>query len=141
MCVRDRRCNFSRKVVQDSCDPTNCSPPGSSVSEIPQAKILVWVAISFSRGSSDPSIKPMFLALEGEFFTTEPSGKWKRGGYFVLSTYVKHIQESFYLNSPLLLQRPLYCGMQNAFIIFIDALQKQLNFRHQVETSFESQLL
>ena len=30
------------------CDPMNCSPPGSSVHEIFQARILEWVAISFS---------------------------------------------------------------------------------------------
>ena len=30
----------------------DCSPPGSSVQGIPQARILEWVAISFSRGSS-----------------------------------------------------------------------------------------
>ena len=34
------------------CDPTDCSPPGSSVHGILQARILEWVAISFSRGSS-----------------------------------------------------------------------------------------
>ena len=34
------------------CDPMDCSPPGSSVYGILQAKILEWVAISFSRGSS-----------------------------------------------------------------------------------------
>ena len=34
------------------CDPTDCSPPGSSVRGIFQAKMLEWVAISFSRGSS-----------------------------------------------------------------------------------------
>ena len=34
------------------CDPMDCSPPGSSVHGILQARILVWVAISFSRGSS-----------------------------------------------------------------------------------------
>ena len=32
------------------CDPMNCSPPGSSVHGISQARILKWVAISFSRG-------------------------------------------------------------------------------------------
>ena len=31
-------------------DPMDCSPPGSSVHEILQARILEWVAISFSRG-------------------------------------------------------------------------------------------
>ena len=34
------------------CDPMDCSPPGSSVPGIPQARIPEWVAISFSRGSS-----------------------------------------------------------------------------------------
>ena len=33
-------------------DPMDCSPPGSSVHGILQARILEWVAISFSRGSS-----------------------------------------------------------------------------------------
>ena len=34
------------------CDPTDCSPPGSSVHGIIQAGILEWEAIPFSRGSS-----------------------------------------------------------------------------------------
>ena len=36
------------------CYPVDCSPPGSSVHGILQARILEWVAISFSRGSSRP---------------------------------------------------------------------------------------
>ena len=36
------------------CDPMDCSPPGSSVHGIFQARILEWVAISYSRGSSQP---------------------------------------------------------------------------------------
>ena len=36
------------------CDPVDCSPPGFSVHGIPQARILEWVATSFSRGSSPP---------------------------------------------------------------------------------------
>ena len=36
------------------CDPTDCSPPGSSVYGISKARILEWVAISSSRGSSRP---------------------------------------------------------------------------------------
>ena len=36
------------------CDSVDCSPPGSSVHGIFQARILEWVAISFSRGSSWP---------------------------------------------------------------------------------------
>ena len=36
------------------CGPMNCSLPGSSVHSILQARILEWVAISYSRGSSQP---------------------------------------------------------------------------------------
>ena len=36
------------------CDPVDCSLPGSSVHGILQARILEWVAIAFSRGSSQP---------------------------------------------------------------------------------------
>ena len=36
------------------CDPLDCSPPGSSVPRILQAKILEWLVIPFSKGSSQP---------------------------------------------------------------------------------------
>ena len=36
------------------CGPGDCSPPGSSILGISQARVLEWVAISFSRGSSPP---------------------------------------------------------------------------------------
>ena len=36
------------------CNPEHCSPPGSSVHGIFQATILEWIAISYSRGSSQP---------------------------------------------------------------------------------------
>ena len=36
------------------CDPTDCSPPGSSVHRVFQTRILEWAAISSSRGSSWP---------------------------------------------------------------------------------------
>ena len=36
---------------RDLCDPKDCSPPGSSVCGILQARILEWVANPFSRGS------------------------------------------------------------------------------------------
>ena len=40
------------KSCRTLCDPMSCSPPGSSVHGISQARILEWIAISFSRGSS-----------------------------------------------------------------------------------------
>ena len=48
--------------------------PGSSVHGTSQARILEWVAISFSRGSCRPEIEPTSPALAGRFFTAEPPG-------------------------------------------------------------------
>ena len=45
--------SVSRSVVSNSFQPQS-SPPGSSVHQILQARILEWVAIPFSRGSSQP---------------------------------------------------------------------------------------
>ena len=45
---------LSHSVVSDSRDPMDCSPPGSSVHGISQARVLEWIAVSFSRGSSQP---------------------------------------------------------------------------------------
>ena len=53
----------------------DCSPPGSSVRGISQARVLEWVAISFSGDLPDPGIKPVSPALAGGFFTAEPPGK------------------------------------------------------------------
>ena len=41
------------------CDPMDCSSPGFSVHEILQARILEWVALSSSRGSSVPGVEPL----------------------------------------------------------------------------------
>ena len=40
------------KAMTNSCDPMDCSLPGFSVHGISQAKVLMWIAISFSRESS-----------------------------------------------------------------------------------------
>ena len=47
-------CCLVIKSCTTLCDPMDCSPPGSSVHGIFQARILEWVAISFSRGFSQP---------------------------------------------------------------------------------------
>ena len=50
------------------CDPTDCSSPGSSVHGILQARILEWVAIPFSRGSSQPRDQTQASCIAGRFF-------------------------------------------------------------------------
>ena len=54
------------------CDPMDCSPPDSSVHGISQARILEWVAISFSRGSSRPRDR-----TQTDSSPPEPPGKPK----------------------------------------------------------------
>ena len=59
------------------CDPMGRSPLGSSVHGIVQARILEWVAISFSRDIPNSGIElksPVSLSLERGFFTTETLG-------------------------------------------------------------------
>ena len=59
--------------VSDSCDPVDCSPPGSSVHGILQARILEWAAMSSSRDLSPSGIETETLmspVLTGSFFTT-----------------------------------------------------------------------
>ena len=60
---------FSRWVVSDSCNPMNCSPPGSSVHGIFQARLLECIAISFSRVSSQPRNWTQVSCIHGRFFT------------------------------------------------------------------------
>ena len=51
------------------CDPMDCSPPGASVHGILQARILQWVPIPFSRGSSRPRARTQVSHIAGRFFT------------------------------------------------------------------------
>ena len=60
---------FSRSVVSNSMQPHNGSLPGSSVHGISQARILEWVAISFSRGSSRPRDRTQVSHIIGRRFT------------------------------------------------------------------------
>ena len=47
-------CCLVAQLCPTLCNPKDCSPPGFSINGILQARILKWVAISFSRGSSCP---------------------------------------------------------------------------------------
>ena len=55
-CILNTSCMLAQSLsqVQLFCHPLDSNPPGSSVHRISQARILEWVAISFSRGSSRP---------------------------------------------------------------------------------------
>ena len=52
----------------------DCSPPGSSVNVISQARILEWLLFPSPGDIPDPGIKPVDPALACGFFTSEPPG-------------------------------------------------------------------
>ena len=63
------------------CDPVNCGPPGSSAHGISQARTLEWVAISYSRGSSNPGIELVSLHWKVDSLPLEPTGKFPTPTY------------------------------------------------------------
>ena len=57
------------------CEPMDCSLPGFSIHGIFQARILEWVAVSFSRGFPNPGIELRSPALQPDTLPAEPPGK------------------------------------------------------------------
>ena len=75
VCVCTRMHAQSRPIL---CDFMNCSPPSSSVYGIFQARILEWVATSYSRGSSRPRDQTHVSCVSCIVFSA--------GGFFTIST-------------------------------------------------------
>ena len=69
------------------CDPMDCSPPGSSVHGILQARILEWVAMPSSRGSSQPRDRTQVSFIAGSSLAAEPQVKPKNTGVSSLSLF------------------------------------------------------
>ena len=67
------------------CDPMDCSLPGASVHGILQERILEWVAVPFSRGSSQPRDRTQVSELQADSLLPEPPGKPKNVGVGSLS--------------------------------------------------------
>ena len=70
LCVRAK----SLQLCLTLCNPMDYSLPGSSVHETLQARILEWVAMFCSRGSSRPREQTPISYTAGRVFTTEPPG-------------------------------------------------------------------
>ena len=56
------------------CNPVDCSPPGSSVHETLQARLLEWIAISFCRRSFQPRDQTQVSHIGGRFSTIWATG-------------------------------------------------------------------
>ena len=71
------------KLCLTLCNPVGCSPPGSSVHGILQARILEWVAMASSRGSSQPRDQthiPCISCTAGGCFTCWATREAQNGG-------------------------------------------------------------
>ena len=67
------------------CDPIDCSPPGSSVHGVLQARILEWVTMYSSRGSSQPRYWTQVSSMRVDSSPSEPPWKPKNTGVGDLS--------------------------------------------------------
>ena len=70
--------NMSMLVTQSCltlCSPMDCSPPGSSVHGILEARILKWVVMPFSGDLPDPGVKRWSLTLQADSSTSESPRK------------------------------------------------------------------
>ena len=66
-------CVLVAQLCLTPCDPMGCSPPDSPVPGILRARMLKWVATSFSRGSSQPRDQTQVSCTAGRFFTIRPT--------------------------------------------------------------------
>ena len=84
-------CVLVAQLCPTLCDPMYCSPPGSSVHGIFQARILEWVAISFSRGYFQPRNQTQASCIAGRFFTywAMREAFWIKGTYLDKATLLQ----------------------------------------------------
>ena len=84
--------------VPTLCDPVDCSPPGSSVRGILQARIVEWAAISFSRGSSRPGLNQYLLHCRWILYHLSHQGspdyeqRMTQSGTQILSPFLKTLE-------------------------------------------------
>ena len=86
----------------------DCSPPGSSVKEILQTRILEWVAMPSSRGSSQPRDWTQVSHIEGRFSTIWATIYSHEGSIWILEWRLSLFQEIFLTQE--LNQGLLNCG-------------------------------
>ena len=86
----NRKWKWSCSVVSDSLRPMDCSPQSSSIHGILQARILEWVAISFSRGSSGPRDRTQVSHIAGRRFNLCATREAKMSKKALLLSFSAH---------------------------------------------------
>ena len=75
LCVCVCVCVLVAQLCPTLCDPTDYSPPGFSVHGILQARVLEWITIPFSIGTSKCRGRTLVSCITGRFFTVWATGK------------------------------------------------------------------
>ena len=110
------------------CYPMGYGPPGSSVYGVLQARILEWVAIPFSKGSSQSRDQPRSPALQGDSFPSEPPEKT----FLLLPQISIHLKPLF---SSFSIPRPVH-SVQKATVGLLNYLSSGLsNSRSKISQS------
>ena len=108
------------------CNPMDCSPPGSSVHGILQARILEWVAIHFSRGFLNPEIQTRSPALQADSLPSKPQGKPLQTSLYL----EKCASCSLQLRSPYVLLMPVpptfFCNLLHQLPLFLSPMSLSL---------------
>ena len=118
------------------CDPKDCSLPGSSVHAILQAKILEWIVIPFSRGSSWPRDQTQVSWIAGRFFaiwaTREAHNSQKK--YNLCHNPNIQIKKTTYPynNFDLYSFSYILCNLFLSFFFFFNPGHNQLNKLHNL---------
>ena len=89
----------SHSVMSDSATPTDCSPQGSSVKGILQARIPEWVAIPFSMGPSWLRNQIQVSCVAGRFFTIWATREASRYLSIWICPHVLHVWLLFCVSS------------------------------------------
>ena len=104
------------------CNPMDCSLPGSSIHGIFQARVLEWVAISFSRRSSRPRDRTQVSCIAGRCFTVWATRE-------ALHVQKQQAKEAFHSGGRMAAMQEMDCAMQLVKLGSIPG-KKKLNLLH-----------
>ena len=91
VCVCVCVCVLVSQLCPTLCDPINCSPPGSSVHGILQARVLERVAIPFSKGLRDLGVDPLLLHCGQILYHLSHRGSLSLPAAACITPHVSHV--------------------------------------------------
>ena len=103
-------------LLRPFCDPVDCSPPGSSVHRISQVRILECVAISFSRGSSQPKNQTCFSCIDKWILYHWATGEAQPLIYFYTYLVSCNVYPFVYIYFYILLIKSLLYGFESEYL-------------------------